>query len=107
MAQTIPCPETTSTGKRSRDEIIQHMDAFLYLYDRVVVVVQSRLLSERLILNAHKKMMNCLVEGVGRYRNFPVYVENHQFLPEDYVLGAMAALITNYHAQLKQLKEEP
>ena len=103
--EAISSPRAASTRTRNRDEIIQHMDAFLYLYDRVIV--QDRPLDERLIMNAHKIMMKGLVEGAGSYRKCPVYAGHHQFLPEDCVPRAMSSLVANYNAQLDQLKREP
>ncbi|KAI3643493.1 hypothetical protein MP228_013048 [Amoeboaphelidium protococcarum] len=102
--QAIPFPGVASKHTRNRVEIIQHMDAFLYLYDRIIV--KKRPLDEQLIMNAHKIMMKGLVEDAGSYRNCPVYAGNHQFLPEYCVPSAMSSLVANYNAQLSQLQKE-
>ncbi|KAI3637965.1 hypothetical protein MIR68_003576 [Amoeboaphelidium protococcarum] len=91
----------SEADQRRRAEVTQHVDAFLYLYDRVIV--KRCLLDENLMKNAHHILMNGLISEPGQYRNVNACAGTHQFFAPDLVPQSMKNLMGEFGQKLAKL----
>ena len=97
-------------NSRNQKEVIQHMESFTYLKDRIVD--QKKVLSEPIIKNAHRLLMTGMnredgeYAEPGNYRTTPCFAGHQAFLGPSYIPVAMGELLKQYEIRVSDLKGE-